>query len=233
MNGANALHALADVGGAACGRRHEPEYALRKEMTEGIDVAHGRGTPVVRIAAQDARSRANPAEAAALNSWRRTSGALCSTEAPDCLTTSPQRTILVRTNACNSSGNRVGGNEPNAGDGLPCLRRRHDGLELGMQPVDDRLWRRRRHDHHLPRGGFEPGTPSSAIGAMSGAAAARVLVVTPSARNLPSRINCREEVKSVIITCNRPPIRSTWAATAARYGTCTIWMPVMLLNSSA
>ena len=48
VNGANALHALADVGGAARGLRHQPEYALRKEMTEGIDVTHGAGTPVDR-----------------------------------------------------------------------------------------------------------------------------------------------------------------------------------------
>jgi len=38
---ANALHALADIPGAAGGARHLLEQARREEMAEGIDVAHG------------------------------------------------------------------------------------------------------------------------------------------------------------------------------------------------
>ena len=37
---ANALHALADVRGAADSLRHEPKYGRWKEMTKSIDVAH-------------------------------------------------------------------------------------------------------------------------------------------------------------------------------------------------
>ena len=57
VNGANALHALADVGRAARGLRHQPEYALRKEMAEGIDVPHGGLTPVVSDGLRGRRTR--------------------------------------------------------------------------------------------------------------------------------------------------------------------------------
>ena len=43
VDGANALHPLADVLRAARGLRHFLEQALREEMAEGVDVAHQCG----------------------------------------------------------------------------------------------------------------------------------------------------------------------------------------------
>ena len=75
------------------------------------------------------------------------------------------------------------------------LRQRHDGFEFGMQFVDDRLGVAAGATTICHAAALKPGTPSSAIGARSGMAAARVFVVTPSARILPALISGTEDCK--------------------------------------
>src|SRR5580704_13176902 len=139
-----------------------------------------------------------------------------STVAPERLTISPQRTISERTNACNSSiellsagtrpmrvmAFRVSGSAMMASSSACNLSTMGRGVALGATTI-------------CHAAALKPGTPRSAIGARSGMAAARVFVVTPSARNFPASISCTEDVKSVNMTCIRAPIRSTWASTTA------------------
>src|SRR5579862_566275 len=133
-----------------------------------------------------------------------------STVAPERLTISPQRTISERTNACNSSiellsagtspmramAFRVSGNAMMASSAACNL----STIGLGVAPGATTI---------CHAAALKPGTPRSAIGARLGMAAARVFVVTPNARILPAWISGTEDVKSVNMTCMRPPIRST------------------------
>src|SRR5947209_13988316 len=67
---------------------------------------------------------------------------------------------------------------------------------------------------------------------MSGSTGERVAVVTASARSLPALTYSIDEDKLANMTCTCPPIRSTSAGPAPRYGTCTRLTPVIILNSS-
>src|SRR5580704_7415457 len=141
---------------------------------------------------------------------RQGGNAAQSTVAPERLTISPQRTISERRNACNSSiellsagtspmrvmAFRVSGSAMMASSS-PCSL---STMGLGVAPGATTI---------CHAAALKPGTPRSAMGARSGMAAARVFVVTPSARILSAWISGTEDVKSVNMTCMRPPIRST------------------------
>ena len=78
----------------------------------------------------------------------------------------------------------------------------------------------------------KPGTVSE-IGGTSGSTGERSGVATPIARSLPA-LNCSPAVSvSANITCTCPPTRSSSAGAPPLYGTCTMSMPVIILNISA
>ena len=78
----------------------------------------------------------------------------------------------------------------------------------------------------------KPGRPDSANVGISGAAGTRDAVVTATLFSLPPAASGRTlGITSIIIdTC--PPIRSVAASAPPRYGTWTMSMPAMVLNSS-
>ena len=77
----------------------------------------------------------------------------------------------------------------------------------------------------------KPGTESPTVGT-SGSASERVAVVTASARTLPALMVSIDSGKGLNITCTWPPSRSVSAGAPPRYGTCSMSMPVIILNSS-
>ena len=79
----------------------------------------------------------------------------------------------------------------------------------------------------------KPGTPASASGGISGAAAQRVVVLTPSATTLPSRTSGTAGAGSENISGTCPATTSAMAGALPLYGMCVILMPVMVANSSA
>ena len=56
-------------------------------------------------------------------------------------------------------------------------------------------------------------------------------MVTASARTLPA-LMCGIEAGVSNMSCTWPPIRSVIALPAPRYGTCTMFTPVIILNNS-
>src|SRR5262249_23099527 len=78
----------------------------------------------------------------------------------------------------------------------------------------------------------KPGTPDSASGGRSGIAGVRLAVVTASPRSLPAWISGSTAPILLNITSTRPGIRSLRAGPAPRYGTCSISIRAMRLNSS-
>jgi hypothetical protein len=78
----------------------------------------------------------------------------------------------------------------------------------------------------------KPGTPASAIGVISGAAAARAIEDTPSGRILPSLISGSDGGRSTNIAGIWPPRKSVIAGAVPLYGTSMMSMPVMLLSNS-
>src|SRR5262249_11339080 len=76
-----------------------------------------------------------------------------------------------------------------------------------------------------------PGTKSATVG-RSGSTWERAAVVTANGRNLPALINSSDVGTLSNITCTWPLIRSVSAGAPPRYGTCTMSMPVIILNSS-
>src|SRR5262249_40589836 len=76
-----------------------------------------------------------------------------------------------------------------------------------------------------------PGTKSARVG-RSVSTWERAAVVTANGRNLPALINSSDVGTLSNITCTWPLIRSVSAGAPPRYGTCTMSMPVIILNSS-
>ena len=78
----------------------------------------------------------------------------------------------------------------------------------------------------------KPGSPCSAIVGISGADGERFAPVTPIARSLPSRTTGIAEgmLSNIIVIC--PPSRSGIANWRPLYGTCWVFTPARLLNSS-
>src|SRR5438876_662180 len=76
-----------------------------------------------------------------------------------------------------------------------------------------------------------PGTKSPTVGT-SGNNFKRVAVVTANGRSLPALMCSIDALTLSIITCTYPAIRSVSAGDAPRYGTCTMLVLVIILNSS-
>src|SRR6266545_3051557 len=109
------------------------------------------------------------------------------------------------------------------------VQRRHG---VGMDLFNDlrrRLGRRKNAYHEETS---KPGTPASAIGGRCGTAGIRLAVVTARPRSLPPWISGSTAPILLNITSTRPGKRSLSAGPAPRYGTCSISMPAMRLNSS-
>ena len=68
------------------------------------------------------------------------------------------------------------------------LRRGRGLIELGVEPLDDRLRRRRRCADQGPADRVEAGTPASSIVGTSGSAGTRIVEDTPSGRTVPALI---------------------------------------------
>src|SRR5262249_50028938 len=65
-----------------------------------------------------------------------------------------------------------------------------------------------------------------------GSASDRCLPAMPSARNEPDRTCASEPVSTSKATCACPPMRSATLGGPARYGTCVLLVPVIILTSS-